>query len=96
MPSELRRYITISGKKTCEYDYSQLNPHMVYFLRGKELGDEDAYGRVFDDEHRPLVKEAFNAMIQASTRLTQKPRGIDLSDVDMDWPMLQLQTAMLP
>ena len=89
VPSELRRYITIDGKKTCEYDYSQLNPHMVYFLRDKELGDEDAYGRVFDGEHRPLVKEAFNAMIQASTRLTQNPRGIDLSDVDMDWPTLR-------
>ncbi len=89
VPSELRRYITISGKKTCEYDYSQLNPHMVYFLRDKELGDEDAYGRVFDGEHRPLVKEAFNAMIQASTRLTQKPRGIDLSDVDIDRQILR-------
>ena len=89
VPSEWRRYITIGGKKTCEYDYSQLNPHMVYFLRDEELGDEDAYDRVFDGEHRPLVKEAFNAMIQASTRLTQKPRGIDLSDVDMDWPTLR-------
>ena len=89
VPSELRRYITIGGKKTCEYDYSQLNPHMVYFLRDKELGDEDAYDRVFDGEHRSLVKEAFNAMIQASTKLTQKPRGIDLSNVDMDWPILR-------
>ena len=82
VPKDLRRYITVDGKKTCEYDYSQLNPHMVYFLRGKELGDEDAYGRVFDGEYRPLVKEAFNAMIQAATQLL-KPRGIDLSDVDM-------------
>ena len=89
VPSELRRYITIGGKKTCEYDYSQLNPHMVYFLCSKELGDEDAYSRVFDGEHRPLVKEAFNAMIQASTQLTQKPRGIDLSAADMDWPTLR-------
>ncbi len=89
VPKDLRPYITMDGEKTCEYDYSQLNPHMVYFLRGKELGDEDAYGRVFDGEHRPLVKEAFNAMIQASTKLTQKPRGIDLSDVDMDWPTLR-------
>ena len=89
VPSELRPYITLDGKKTCEYDYSQLNPHMVYYLRGKELGDEDAYDRVFDGEHRPLVKEAFNAMIQASTQLTQKPRGINLSNVDMDWPTLR-------
>ena len=89
VPSELRRYITIGGKKTCEYDYSQLNPHMVYFLCSKELGDEDAYSRVFDGEHRPLVKEAFNAMIQASSWLSQKPRKIDLSGVDMDWPTLR-------
>ena len=48
VPSEDRLCITIAGKKTCEYDYSQLNPHMVYFLRDKELGSEDAYDRVFD------------------------------------------------
>ena len=89
VPSELRPYITLDGKKTCEYDYSQLNPHMVYYLRGKELGNEDAYDRVFDGEHRPLVKEAFNAMIQASTQLTQKPRGIDLTNVEIDWPTLR-------
>ena len=28
-------------------------------------------------------------MIQASTQLAQKPRGIDLSDVDTDWPTLR-------
>ena len=89
VPSELRKFITLDGKRTCEYDYSQLNPHMVYFLRGKEVGEEDAYNRVFDGEHRPLVKEAFNAMVQASTTLTKKPRGIDLSEVDMDWPTLR-------
>ena len=89
VPSKLRRYITIGGKKTCEYDYSQLNPHMVYFLCGKELGDEDAYNRVFDGEHRPLVKEAFNAMLQASSRLSQEPEDMDLSEVDIDWPTLR-------
>ena len=63
VPSEYRKYITIDGKRTNEYDYSQLNPHMVYFLRGKELGSEDAYSRVFDGEHRDLVKEAFNGTL---------------------------------
>ena len=89
VPSEYRKYITIDGKQTCEYDYSQLNPHMVYFLRGKKMGDEDAYDRVFDGEHRDIVKEAFNAMIQASTELTHKPRKLDLSSVDLDWPTLK-------
>ena len=89
VPSEYRKFITIDGKRTSEYDYSQLNPHMAYYLRGAELGSEDAYSRVFDGEHRPLVKEAFNAMMQASTPLLRKPDGIDLSEVDFDWPTLR-------
>ena len=36
VPSEYRKYITIDAKRTCEYDYSQLNPHMVYFLIDKK------------------------------------------------------------
>ena len=39
VPSEYRKYITIDSKQTNDFDYSQLNPHMVYFLRGKELGN---------------------------------------------------------
>ena len=89
VPSEYRKFITIDGKRTSEYDYSQLNPHMAYYLRSAELGSEDAYSRVFDGEHRPLVKEAFNAMMQASTPLLRKPDGIDLSEVDFDWPTLR-------
>ena len=89
VPSDYRKYITIDAKRTCEYDYSQLNPHMVYFLRDKKMGDEDAYDRVFDGEHRDIVKEAFNAMIQASTNLTHKPKKLDLSEVDLDWPTLK-------
>ena len=45
VPSELRKHITIDGKRTCEYDYSQLNPHMIYFNAGKDMGSEDAYRR---------------------------------------------------
>ena len=89
VPSEYRKYITIDGKRTNEYDYSQLNPHMVYILREKELGSEDAYGRVFGGEHRDLVKEAFNAMVQSATPLLKEPKDIDLSEVDFDWPFLR-------
>ncbi len=89
LPSEYRKYISMDGKRTCEYDYSQLNPHMVYFLKGAKMGDEDAYDRVFDGEHRDIVKEAFNAMIQASTNLTRKPKKLDLSDVNFDWATLK-------
>ena len=86
VPSEDRPFITIAGKKTCEYDFSQLNPNMVYFLRDKKLGSVDAYDRVFGCDHRDLVKEAFNAMMQSSTPLLKEPEDIDLSEVDFDWP----------
>lgn len=89
VPSELRKHITIDSKRSCEYDYSQLNPHMIYFLAGTELGSEDAYGRVYDGEHREVVKAAFNAMVQASTPLTRKPKDIDLTEFPYSWKELK-------
>ena len=58
-------------------------------MRGKELGREGAYSRVFDGEHRSPVKEAFNAMMHASTPLLRKPDGIDLGEVGFDWTILR-------
>ena len=46
VPSEYRQFITIDTKKTKEYDYSQLNPNMIYAAYNLELGSEDAYDRV--------------------------------------------------
>ena len=40
VPSEYRKHITIDMKRTVEYDFSQLNPHMLYFAYNKELGSE--------------------------------------------------------
>jgi hypothetical protein len=62
VPSEYRTYITIDSKPIIEYDYSQLNPNMIYSVYNKELGSEDAYSRVAEEEHRDVVKQAFNAM----------------------------------
>ena len=89
VPSEYRKHITIDMKQTIEYDFSQLNPHMLYFASNKELGSEDAYYRVLDGEHRDLVKSAFNAMIQASTNLRNCPSDIDPSIADMSWGELR-------
>ena len=80
VPSEYRKYITIDEKRTAEFDFSQLNPHLLYHSNYKELGSEDAYDRVLDGEHRKIVKQAFNAMVQASTPLKNCPSEIDLSD----------------
>lgn len=89
VPSEYRKHITIDMKRTAEYDFSQLNPHMLYYAYNKKLGSEDAYSRVLDGEHRDLVKSAFNAMIQASSPLRNCPRGIDPSIADMSWGELR-------
>jgi len=89
VPKKYRKHITIDMKRTSEFDFSQLNPHMIYFAYNKELGSEDAYDRVLNGEHRDLVKSAFNAMIQASTRLNTCPRDIDPSIADMSWGELR-------
>jgi len=89
VPSEYRPYITIDSKPTIEYDYSQLNPNMIYSAYNKELGSEDAYTRVAGDDHRDVVKQAFNAMFQASTTLDRKPDGIELEAIGMSWRELK-------
>ncbi len=93
VPSEYRKFITIDSKKTAEYDFTQLNPNMIYSSYNKELGSDDAYSRVLDGEHRNIVKTAFNAMFQSSTQLTSKPKGIDLDKVGMTW--MELRQAVL-
>jgi hypothetical protein len=89
VPSEYRPYITIDSKATSEHDYSQLNPNMIYSVYNKELGSEDAYSRVAGEENRDVVKQAFNAMFQASTTLDRKPDGIDLDAIGMSWRELK-------
>ena len=89
VPSEYRKYITIDEKRTAEFDFSQLNPHLLYHSNYKELGSEDAYNRVLDGEHRKVVKQAFNAMVQASTPLKNCPNEIDMSGLEMGWPELR-------
>ena len=89
VPSEYRKYITIDEKPTAEFDFSQLNPHLLYHSNYKELGSEDAYDRVLDGQHRKVVKQAFNAMVQASTPLKNCPTEIDLSGLEMSWAELR-------
>jgi hypothetical protein len=89
VPSEYRKYITIDEAVTTEYDFSQLSPHMLYFAHHYKMGNEDAYDRVLDGRHRDVVKQAFNAMVQASTQLNHKPDKINLDGLEMDWKELR-------
>ena len=89
VPSEYRPFITIDESVTTEYDFSQLSPHMLYFAYNHELGEVDAYDRVLDGEHRDVVKQAFNAMVQSSSPLNQKPDKINMDGLEMDWQELR-------
>ena len=89
VPSEYRKYITIDEKRTAEFDFSQLNQHLLYHSNYKQLGSEDAYDRVLDGEHRKIVKQGFNAMVQASSPLKNCPNDIDLSEADISWAELR-------
>jgi len=91
VPSEYRKFITIDKKVTTEYDFSQLSPHMLYFAYNKNMGQEDAYDRVLDGQHRKIVKQAFNAMVQSKTPLNLKPNKIDLDGLEMSWKDLRQQ-----
>ena len=71
IPKGYRKYITIDEGFTIELDYSALHPHMVYFQNDLEL-TEDAYTRIllvggiaFTEENRKIVKQVFNAMLNA-------------------------------
>ena len=89
IPSEYRKFISIDRKRTAEVDFSQMSPHLLYIANYKELGSEDAYGRVLDGEHRDTVKAAFNAMVQASSVLKSCPNDIDMSALEMSWTDLR-------
>ena len=89
VPSEYRKFITIDEMVTTEYDFSQLSPHMLYFAYNKDMGQEDAYDRVLDGQHRKIVKQAFNAMVQSKTPLNSKPNKIDLDGLEMSWKDLR-------
>ena len=89
VPKEYRQFITIDSKNVTEYDFSQMNPNMIYDRYNHELGSEDAYSRVAGIEHRDVVKEAFNAMFQSKTTLDRKPDGIELDAIGMTWKELK-------
>ena len=89
VPSEYRKFITIDEKRTAEVDFSQLNPHLLYISNYKEMGEEDAYDRVLDGEHRDIVKQAFNAMVQASGPLNRCPNDINMESIEIGWSDLR-------
>ena len=91
IPKGYRKYITIDEGFTTELDYSALHPHIVYFQNDLELTD-DAYTRIllvggiaFTEENRKIVKQVFNAMLNAKRMMIRQPRGLDLKPLRKKW-----------
>ena len=76
IPSAYRAFITIDGKFTDEFDYGKLHPTILYADKGITLED-DAYDIGIGDEHRDIVKQTFNAMVQMKQPSNTPPRDID-------------------
>ncbi len=70
IPSEYRKFIEISGKRTIEIDYSGFHPRLLYAQEGIDY-TSDPYGMpvtgIPAHETRGVVKVAFNILLNAST-----------------------------
>jgi len=59
-----RQHFMIDGGATCEEDYQQLHPRLLYVMAGQRL-DGDAY--TLEGWDRKLCKRAFNIVVNAET-----------------------------
>ena len=51
--------------------------------------EEDAYDIGIGKEHRDIVKQSFNAMVQAKSKLTTPPKNIDWQSTGRTWKELR-------
>ena len=88
IPSAYRAYVTIDGKFTDEFDYGHMHPTILYADKGIVL-EGDAYDIGIGKEHRDIVKQSFNAMVQAKSKLTTPPKDIDWKSTGKTWKELR-------
>jgi len=88
IPSAYRAYVTIDGKFTDEFDYGHMHPTILYADEGIVL-EGDAYDIGIGKEHRDIVKQSFNAMVQAKSKLTTPPKDIDWQSTGKTWKELR-------
>ena len=97
IPSEYRTRIRINEKRTVELDFGTLHPTMLYSEVGLKPPEDSyqigLYPRSFSGAnsmaaYRKLVKRCFNAMLNASHRLSRPPRDVDLSAWGLKWDQM--------
>ena len=88
IPSGYRGLITIDGKRTTEFDYGRLHPTMLYAQKGLTLA-EDAYDVGIGREHRDVIKQLFNAMVQMKEPQDRPPRDMKFRQTGKTWKQLR-------
>ena len=88
IPSAYRGLITIDGRRTVEFDYGRLHPTILYAKRGLKLAS-DAYDIGIGAEHRDVVKQLFNAMVQMVEPQDRPPRDVKFSQTGKKWKQLR-------
>lgn len=94
IPDEYRPYIIIDGKRTIECDFSGLHPSILYAKEGLPIPD-DAYSPVAGEHNRKTVKHCFNAMLNASSDMSQPPRGVNIKPTGYSWEDLKARIIKL-
>ena len=94
IPDKYRKNIVIDGKRTIECDFSGLHPSILYAKEGLPIPD-DAYSPVAGEHNRKTVKHCFNAMLNASSDMSQPPRGVNIKPTGYSWEDLKARIIEL-
>lgn len=102
IPKKYRSMLLINGKRTVEFDYSNLHPTILYLQEGIDP-PEDSYSLIIDqhfkrlkfsrDLLREMLKKSFNAMLNAKAPMKSPPDGVVPKDFGLKW--LEVSTAVL-
>jgi hypothetical protein len=89
IPSHYRRYITINGRATREFDYSNLHAAMLYARISEPLAD-DAYSLPnVPSQYRKLIKSTFFKLINAGEGQRIEPPNPTTLPPGISWAALQ-------
>ncbi|MDX2485263.1 MAG: hypothetical protein QNK42_16565 [Pseudodonghicola sp.] len=87
VPKTYRKFITIDGKNTCEYDYSSIHPMLLYAKSGQSWPvDEDFYEAPHGAPLREAVKAAFLIMLNVGRKIqARQVPEFDSATAGMTW-----------
>lgn len=87
VPKSYRKFITIDGKNTREYDYSSIHPVLLYAFSGQSWpADKDFYEAPHGPQLREAVKTAFLIMLNGKRHIQERQLPeFDSTTAGMTW-----------